>query len=94
MGGIARPRYFDFLIYTSSVADSMLVEDDLDSSEGDMSIEVISPPRRPVTRSVSAKRTADEMQPDDDDDALFISSSPRPRKVQRVTKSSEFTDYR
>ena len=51
-----------------------------------MSIEVISPPRQPVTRSVSAKRAADEME-HEDEDAPFI-SSPRPRKVQRVAGTS------
>lgn len=58
-------------------------DDELDSSsEEDASVEVISPPpRRPVTRSVSAKRAAGEMEDNDD---LPISSPPRPRKVQRV----------
>lgn len=52
-----------------------------------MSIEVISPPRRPVTRSVSAKRAADEIDPEDGD-ALLVSVSPRPKKVRRVTMAS------
>ena len=52
-----------------------------------MSIEVISPPRRPITRSVSAKRAADEMELEDTN-TLFISSSPRPRKVRKVTGAS------
>ena len=52
-----------------------------------MSIEVISPPRRPITCSVSAKRAADEMELEDTN-TLFISSSPRPRKVRKVTGAS------
>jgi len=58
------------------------------SSEEDMSIEVISPPRRPITRSVSAKRAAGEMELEDND-ALIVSSPPRPRKVRKVTGTSE-----
>lgn len=65
-----------------------VAENDLDnSSEEDMSVEVISPPRRPVTRSVSAKRAADEMEPGENDTVL-ISSSPRPKKVRRIAEAS------
>lgn len=72
----------------SPTAENTLVGHELDdSSEEDVAIEVLSPPRRPVTRSVSAKRAADEMEPEDDG-ALSISSSPHPRKVRRVTEAS------
>ena len=84
MGRITGSRYVDILFLMSPTVDNSLVEDELDSfSEEDMSVEVISPPRRPVTCSVSAKRTADEMEPGDNDTLLI--SSPRPRKVRRVT---------
>ena len=73
---------------TSPTADSALVEDELGGSSGeDTSIEVISPPRRPVTRSVSAKRAVDEMELEDND-RLSVSPSPRPRKVRRVVGTS------
>ena len=69
------------------MADNTFVEDEpASSSEEDMSIKVISPPRQPITRSVSAKRAADEME--HDNDALIISSPPRSRKVRRVTGMS------
>ena len=67
------------------LANGSPVEDEPDSScDDDISVEVISPPRRPVTRSVSAKRAADDMLTEDDD-ALLVSSSPRARKVRKVT---------
>ena len=96
MGRIAKPWYFDSPPYMSSVVDSTLTEGDPDnSSEGDMSIEVISPPRQPITRSVSAKRAADEMQPDDDgdDDALLISSPPRPVMICQSPRSFPFSFF-
>jgi len=63
------------------MADDTSVEDVRDNSSeaADTSVEIISPPRRPVTRSVSAKRVAHEMKDDSDP----LSSPPRPRKVQR-----------
>ena len=64
-----------------------IVDELASSSDEEMSIEVISPPRRPVTRSVSAKRAADEINPEDGN-ALLISSPPRPKKVRRVTVAS------
>ena len=70
------------------------LENESDSSgEEDMSIEVISPPRRPITRSVSANRAADEIEPEDNNTPL-ISSSPRPRKIRRITRApGMFTDH-
>jgi hypothetical protein len=51
------------------------------SGEEDASAEVISsPPHRPITRSVSAKRAADEMV---DGSIPSSPSPPRPRKVQK-----------
>lgn len=74
-----------YYVCTSPMADDTLVGNEQDdSSEDDMSVEVISPPRRPVTRSVSAKRAAEELEPDDND-ALSTSPSPRPRKARKVT---------
>ena len=58
------------------------LESESESSDGDMGIEFISPPRRPITRSVSAKRTADEIENDDDPS---ISPLLRPKKTRRVT---------
>jgi len=60
------------------------------SSDEGMSVEVISPPRRPVTRSVSAKRAANEMDPEDNDTPL-VSLPSRARKVRRVTGASDFS---
>ena len=90
MGRITGSWYVDRQLAIPCVfrtADHTYADNELDSSsEEDMSIEVISPPRRPVTRSVSAKRAADEMEHEDEEN-LFI-SSPRPRKVQRVAGTS------
>ena len=58
-------------------------DDDMDSSSEGTSVEVVSPPRRPVTRSVSAKRAAEEIEDGED---LSISSPPRPKKARKVTR--------
>ena len=73
----------------SPVVDSMFSDEgDVEGfSDEDSSVEIVNPPLRPVTRSVSAKRAADEIE--DGDDPL-PSSSPRPRKVQRITKPGMF----
>ena len=78
-----------FLVPTP-VATNTIVGDDTDGlSEEDASVEVISPPRhaspprRPITRSVSAKRAADEMEPEDVD-TLLASPLPHPRKIRRL----------
>ena len=66
-------------------------EDEPESfSEEDTSVEIISPPHRPVTRSVSAKRAADSMEEVDD-----VSPSPaRPTKVRRGGgRSGTFLDH-
>jgi len=71
------------------MADNVLAEeDDLDSSsEEDLSIEIMSPLHRPVTRSVSAKRAADEMEDGGD---LSPSSPPRSGKVRKIGKPGIF----
>ena len=61
-----------------------------ESSEEDMSVEVLSPLHRPMTRSVSAKCIADEMELEDVD-APLASSPPRPRKVAGTP--GMFTNY-
>jgi len=83
-------RYVNISFNISPVADNALAEeDDLEgSSEEDVSVEVVSPPRRPVTRSVSAKRTASEME----DIGDLLPSPPHPRKVQRIGKPGIFLD--
>lgn len=93
MGGVTRFWYVNFLAHTSLVADGTMEENEQDSSgEEDMSVEIVSPPRpagptcrQHITRSVTAKRVADEMELEGDSDALLISSPPRPRKIRRVT---------
>ena len=52
------------------VADTSKENDFLSSDDDTSEVEILSPPRRPVTRSVSAKRGADRMEEDP-------SSSPR-----------------
>jgi hypothetical protein len=70
--------------FTCSPSPTAHSDDVLDSSgRGDLSVEVISPPRRPITCSISAKRSANEI--DDDDDPL-VYSPPRPRKLQRISR--------
>ena len=85
----------------SKWTESSRPEGDTDGSgsEEDMSVEVISPPRhaspaacRPITCSVSAKRAANEMEPEDVD-TLLASSPPRPRKIQRVAGTSSISHW-
>jgi len=63
-------------------------EDEPESPSDEDAIEIISPPHRPITRSVSAKRAAVE---EDDDTSPSL---PRPTKVRRgIGKSGTFLDY-
>ena len=89
MGRPTKSRYVKFLLHVYPMTNGPPIEDEPGClSDEDMSIEVISPPRRPITRSVSAKRAADEME---SEDTIMIPSPPRPRKVRRV--SGAFTDH-
>ena len=82
MGKVAcGSRYLNISVYASPVANNILTDEDEPESSGeeDTSVEIISTPNRPITRSVSAKRAADTM----DDGDVSLSSPPRPTKVQR-----------
>ena len=79
-----------------TATNNILAEGDTDgSSEEDASVEVISPPRytspphRPITRSVSAKHAADEMEPEDVD-ILPTSPPPHPRKIPEACRDTEY----
>jgi len=79
----------DLSSYASPVTnDRPTEEDEPESSSEEESVEIISPPHRPITRSVSAKRAAVE----EDDDVS--PSLPRPTKVRRgIGKSGIFLDH-
>ena len=64
---------------------TICLDNDMDSSSEGTSVEVVSPPRRPVTRSVSAKRAAEDIEDGED---LSISSPPRPKKARKVARES------
>ena len=62
--GVVKSWYAHFLIDIPPIADASK-ENNVSSSDDDISeVEILSPPRRPVTRSVSAKRGADNMMED------------------------------
>ena len=65
---------------------------EIESSEEDMSVEVVSPLHRSIPCSVSTKRAADEMELEDIN--ILLASSPlRPRKVRWVAGApGMFTD--
>ena len=100
MDGIARTWCVVFLVPGPVITNSTLVEGDTDgSSEEDASVEILSPPchtsppHRPITRSVSAKRAADEME-SEDVDTLMASTSPHPRKIRRLAGTPSMSvDY-
>jgi len=89
MGKVTWLRYVNTSVRASPTVDSTFAEeDDSESSEeDDSSVRIVSPPPQPITRSVSAKREADEMEDSDD---LSQSSPPRPRKVHRIGKPGIF----
>jgi hypothetical protein len=86
MGAATGSRYADLPANTPPVADNMLTDEDGSESscEDDLSVEIVSPPRRHITRLVSAKRAADEME----DGGSSPLPLPRPRKVQKGTGKS------
>ena len=93
MGEVTRLWYDNHPTCTSPTVDNAIAEEDdsENSDKDDSSVRTFSPPPRPATRSVSMKRTADEME---DSDIFLLSSPPRPKKVHRVGKPSIFQpDY-